>query len=353
MLKSLGKSILFLIIVIVLFVGGFLLYMTITDYKPEAVIDLKVKNNSEQAFNRKETFSITTFNMGYAGLDQDENFFMDGGEHSRAKSKDKVLENLEAITAFLKDQDSTFNFVQEVDQDSSRSYHVNEVDHLEKQLPGYSSTFGQNYLVPWVPVPVFDPMGSVDSGILTLSKYKIDKSKRYQLYGQESWPRQLFELDRCAMEDRIHLDNGKDLVLLNVHLSAYDKGGKVRKQQLIFLNEYMKTEKQAGNYLIIGGDWNLHIPNTDPKQFATTEEWPDWLQSIPKSFDIAGYQWVADPGIPTVRSLIKSYKKGENFVANIDGFLVSENIEVIKVTGHNLEFEHSDHNPVTAVLRLK
>lgn len=353
MLKRIGKGVLFLLSVIVLFVGGFLLYMTITDYKPEAVISLKVKNNSEKAFNRKESFSITTFNMGYAGLDQDEDFFMDGGKHSRAKSKEKVLENLEAITKVLKHQDSTFNFVQEVDQDSSRSYHVNEVDHLEKQLPGYSSTFGQNYLVPWVPIPVLDPMGSVDSGILTLSKYKIDISKRYQLYGQESWPRQLFELDRCAMEDRIHLDNGKDLVLLNIHLSAFDKGGKVRKQQLHFLQEYMTKETKAGNYVIIGGDWNLQIPITDPKDFPATEGWPEWLQKISQDFDTKGFQWVADPTIPSVRTDAMSYKKGRNFVANIDGFLVSENIKVIKVTGHDLEFAHSDHNPVTAVFRLK
>ena len=37
------------------------------------------------------------------------------------------------------------------------------------------------------------------------------------------------DLDRCFLISRLGLDNGKELVLINVHLSAYDQGGTIRR----------------------------------------------------------------------------------------------------------------------------
>ncbi len=39
------------------------------------------------------------------------------------------------------------------------------------------------------------------------------------------------------LESRVSLENNRELVLINSHLSAYDKGGKIRKQQLSFLKK--------------------------------------------------------------------------------------------------------------------
>lgn len=333
--------------------GGFLIYISLTDYKPENVIALEVQHNQDLSLPIEKEFSITTFNLGYGGLDKNEHFFMDGGSNSRASSKEKVEENMLAIADFLKETASDFYFLQEVDRDSTRSYHINEEAYLTEKLPHYSSTFAQNYLVKWVPVPVTKPHGSVNSGLVTLAKYQISESKRLALKGQESWPRQLFELDRSMLEQRIPLANGKELLLINAHLSAYDKGGKVRKQQLGFINNYVTKEFEKGNYIIIGGDWNHSIPTTDPNIFPTTEAWPDWLQMIPEDFLPEGFQWVADKTISTSRTIAKPYVEGENFLSVIDGFLISENIELVSVSGHPLDFEYSDHNPVTVVFKLK
>ncbi len=46
-------------------------------------------------------------------------------------------------------------------------------------------------------------------------------------------------------------------------------------------------------------------------------------------------------------------KKGENFTAVIDGFLVSDNIEVISVKAHSMDFKNTDHNPVNMKFKLK
>lgn len=354
MVKKILSIIALIVVIPCIILGIFLAYMTITDYNPEAIIPLTVNHPIHHKLNPGEMFSVTTFNIGYAGLDKQEDFFMDGGNNSHVRNKEQALKNIEAISKVLTQEKSSFYLLQEVDVDSSRSFHMNQIHKLHEKLPHYSLTYAQNYLVQWVPVPVLDPMGSTNSGLVTFSKYQVNRSTRYALYGKEDWPQQIFDLDRCIMENRIPLKNGKELILVNVHLSAYDKGGKVRKKQLSFLKKYMHREYTSGNYLILGGDWNHLIPGTNPKLFKTTEKWPSWLQVIPHDFTLpGGFQWVADAHVPSSRTLAIPYKKGVNFTSNIDGFLVSPNIKVEKVQGHSLEFEHSDHNPVTAHFQLK
>lgn len=348
-LKWLGWIVLIPVTIIVVF----LIYVTVVDYKADEQIELHTDNNQGEELKQGEPFTVTTFNIGYAGLDQGQDFFMDGGTMSRSSSQKQTEVNLTFIADYLKDTGSDLYMLQEVDVNSSRSYHINEVAELSKFLPEYSNTFAINYKVPWVPVPLLHPMGSVHSGLLTLSTVHSTSHTRFDLPGKESWPVQQMELDRALMASRFPVDNGKELVLINLHLSAFDKGGVIRKQQIEFLENYIRQETGKGNYLILGGDWNHSLPGTDPKNFATQQEWPEWLQSFPKTFRAEGYQWANDPTTPSVRTLDIPYIKGTNFTAVIDGFLVSPNIEIVNVSGHDLGFIHSDHNPVTGNFILK
>ena len=348
------KRLVFLLVAAALFVvGGFLLFITLTDYKPEASLSLAIDNPNDNKIKPGEAFTVTTFNIGYAGLDQNSDFFMDGGTMSRASSKEQTTVNLQAITAFMKEKQSDIFMLQEVDVKSSRSYRMNQVEYLTSELASYSHAFALNYKVPWVPVPLFDPMGAVQSGLLTLSTLHSTDNKRLDLPGKESWPRQQLDLDRALLVSRFPVDNGKELVLINLHLSAFDKGGSIRKQQLSFLSSYIQQEYEQGNYLIVGGDWNHSLPGTDPLAFTSTQDSPEWLQSFPDQFEPASFQWALDKEIATVRTMDIPYTDGINFRAIIDGFFLSPNIEVIKVQGTELKYEHSDHNPVTATLVLR
>ena len=331
----------------------FLSYVTVVDYKPSVQVQLDTGNNKGNELKQGEPFTATTFNIGYAGLDQGQDFFMDGGTMSRSSSKLQTEENLSSIAAILKETRSNLYVLQEVDINSSRSDHINEVDELANLLPEYSQTFALNYKVPWVPVPVLHPMGSVHSGLLTLSTFQSTSNIRFDLPGKESWPVQQMELDRAFIASRFPVDNGKELVLINLHLSAFDKGGQIRKQQLDFLENYISQEIEKGSYLMIGGDWNHSLPETDPKNFESQQEWPEWLQSFPDTFSAEGFQWANDPTTPSVRTLDIPYEKDVNFLAVIDGFLVSPNIEIVSVKGRDLSFENSDHNPVSGSFILK
>lgn len=353
MIKRAFKWLGWILLIPVTIIVVFLIYVTVVDYKPDEQIELHTDNNQSEELKQGEPITITTFNVGYAGLDQGQDFFMDGGTMSRSSSKKQTELNLTAIANFLKETRSNLYLLQEVDINSSRSYHINEVAELSNSMPEYSSTFAVNYKVPWVPVPLLHPMGSVHSGLLTLSEVYSTSHTRFNLPGKESWPVQQMELDRAFIASRLPVDNGKELVLINLHLSAFDKGGEIRKKQLNFLENYIRQETEKGNYLILGGDWNHSLPGTDPNHFATQQEWPEWLQSFPETFRAEGYQWANDPTTPSVRTLDLPYKKSTNFTAVIDGFLVSPNIEIVHVSGHNLGFNHSDHNPVTGNFILK
>lgn len=353
MLKKGIKYILGLAGTLVLIFGLYIVFMIIKDYKPKQMISVTAENNKAKIVNRNQTLSILTYNIGYAGMDEGQDFFMDGGSGSRSVSKDKTTENLKGMEGFIKESSSDFIFLQEVDVNATRSYHVNEYEYLKNSLSDYSVSLAINYKSPWVPVPILKPHGKVEGGLVTLSKFKVDASNRYVLPGVENWFKQLADLDRCFMESRITLQDGKELILVNLHLSAFDKGGLVRKQQLGYLKKYIMEEYDKGNYLIVGGDWNHLIPGTDPSIFKTTEPWPEWLQKIPEDFKPQGFQWASDKEVPTTRTDAKAYVVDENFLAVIDGFLLSPNVEIKTIKGYPLEFKYTDHNPVKMDFKLK
>ncbi|WP_241674473.1 hypothetical protein [Paenibacillus luteus] len=141
-----------------LLVGGFLLYITLSDYKPKEVTELSISNQTGAILEQGKRFTVTTINIGYAGLDSEQDFFMDGGEHSRASSKKQTEANLASIASFMNSSLSSFYLLQEVDVQSSRSYMINQAEFFSKALKDYSSSFAYNYKVPWVPVPLFEPM---------------------------------------------------------------------------------------------------------------------------------------------------------------------------------------------------
>ncbi|MGD9677445.1 MAG: endonuclease/exonuclease/phosphatase family protein [Vulcanibacillus sp.] len=345
MLINLLKAISGIILLFVIVLAVFVLYIMITDYKPKDVIPLEINNNQTLQLNPNNTFTISTFNIGYAGLDEGQDFFKDGGTSSRSRSEEQTLINMDKIIQFLTKQASDFYIVQEIDVKASRSYNVNELTALEESLSEYASAYATNYKVPWVPVPVFNPMGHVEGGISTFSKYQLSSSTRYQFPGKDVFPDRLFLLDRCMTDSIIQLDNGKQLIIANLHLSAFDDGS-VRAQQIAFVKNYMIDQYEKGNYVIIGGDWNHFLVKNE-------DDVENWVQELPEDFLPEGWLWAVDESIPTVRANGTSYVEGVSYTTIIDGFLISPNVEIIDVYGHDLKFENSDHNPQTMEFRLK
>jgi endonuclease/exonuclease/phosphatase family metal-dependent hydrolase len=337
--------------------GAFLLFSTVSIYSPPKIMELSAISTPDNFENAvPKSFSILTWNVGYAGLDASEDFFMDGGTMSMPPSKEIVEKNMVGIKDFLSSHRTDFISLQEVDKNSARSYGVDEIGDISKMLKKHFGYYALNYKVNFVPVPLSHPMGNVESGVAVFTKYKPLKVERWAFPGDYSWPVNLFQLKRCFIASWYKVkDSNKKLVYVNLHLSAFDKGGTLRKKQLDYLKEFMLSEYKKGNYVIVGGDWNNMMPGITLHhfKFTTPLKYLDIYINFPENWTPKGWKWAYDPSTPSLRSDEKPYVKGENFTTIIDGFLVSPNVDVLSVKAFDLEFKNSDHNPVEMEVKLE
>ena len=75
--KYLGSLMVLLLSIALILIG----YLTFREFRPRAVEPVAInKQFSEQTIEKKQSISLVTYNIGYAGLGQTEDFFMDGGK---------------------------------------------------------------------------------------------------------------------------------------------------------------------------------------------------------------------------------------------------------------------------------
>ncbi|MFA6779031.1 MAG: endonuclease/exonuclease/phosphatase family protein [Paludibacteraceae bacterium] len=350
-MKKFFKTLFFLFGIILLLVACFFGYFTLTDYKPE-MREVISSINHPDTIKIGESFSVLTWNIGYAGLDKDMDFFYDGGTKVRPEEK-QVLENMEGIASFLKSNDSIdFFLLQEVDQEAKRSYHINQIDYMAKALPKHKPFFSLNYNVKFVPQPITNPMGMVKAGIATYSSFAPSISERYAFPFNFGWPLRIFMLDRCFMTTRLKTSNGKELVLINTHNSAFDDNGSIRKAELGYFRNFLVDEYKKGNYVIVGGDFNQCPVGINTDFGIQPFDFDDYV-SIPDSLLPIDWKYIFDNKTPSNRRVATPYKKGETKITLIDFFIVSPNVKAEEIVCVDLDFRHSDHNPVIGKFRLE
>lgn len=353
-MKKFLKIIGYIILIAVVLFAVFIVYITASDYKPPKVINL-MKGEKTPIVKPlvKDTFNIITWNIGYAGLGAGMDFFYDGGKKVRPPKKD-VEKYLHGIDNFIKENDTVnFWFIQEVDEHSNRSYDINEVKSIKNADKGSHIIFAYNYVCPFVPVPWSNPMGHVKGGLMTVTKFPYIQATRYAYPLIAPWPDKLFLLDRCFILTRFPLSNGKDLVLMNTHNSAYIYDSLLRVKELNILKDKMLEEYKKGNYVVAGGDWNANPPNFKPKGNYSGDRYePTKVQMSNKTFP-SEWQWAYDAKAPTNRANNKPFVRGENSTTTIDYFVLSPNIKLLKVKTIDLNFADSDHNPVSMKFSLK
>ncbi len=349
-LKRTGISLVCILLSILLLAAGYVSYVLIAYYrigdKPTSV---EAGEGGEVPVGTEYTF--ITWNIGFAAYSRDFSFFMDGGTESRAYSKDEVYKNLDGVLARLLAENPDFLFLQEVDTDSTRSYHVNQRDYISAKFPTYFKSFAENYDSPYLFYPFTSPHGKSRSGLLTLSSKKITDAHRVEVPVEDSLMK-LVDLDRCYHKMALPTENGKTLYLYNLHLSAYTSDGTIATEQLRLLLDDMAGEYAKGNYVIAGGDFNKDLlgENTD----ICGEGENTWAQPFPTALLPSGLSLKAGGrDVHSCRNCDTGYEKGTTFEVTVDGFIVSDNVTVGACVTLNEDFNHSDHNPVKLTFSLK
>lgn len=335
--------------VLIIFIITLLMYLTVTEYKPA---DIEAISVTETGNKIKKTSSLTimTYNIGYAGLSKDEDFFMDGGRQVRPGNIDIVNKNLDGISDILQDNPADIYLFQEMDRNSKRSYHINQQSYFENKLD-IPSVFAYNFNSSYVPYPL-PTIGHVESGLATFSEKAITSASRISLPVPFSWPIRTCNLKRCLLETRFQIaDTTKELVVYNLHLEAYDSGDGQEAQTKELLS-VLEAEYQQGNYVIAGGDFNQLFDSVSNYPLQDSDNWmPGWFKTdtLPQGFKLA-----TDTRYPTCRLLNAPYTGNYNDsqVYVIDGFIVSDNISIEETAVINTDFIYTDHQPVQLKIHL-
>jgi endonuclease/exonuclease/phosphatase family metal-dependent hydrolase len=352
-LKKILKALLVLVIVLLVLVGGLLTFLTIVEYKPEdtEAVPVQTVGGQAQTLAAGDSIKFVAWNIGYGALGDNADFFMDGGKMVYTGDEARVRANMDDMVGVIKAQDPDILLLQEIDLNSSRSRHINETLYFDGL--GYNNmAFANNFKVEFFPIPV-PPYGHIDSGIATYSSYQTTSATRVQLPCPFTWPVRTFNLKRCLLITRIPVEGGKELVIVNLHLEAYDDGeGKAAQAQMLM--DILNEETAKGNYVIAGGDFNQTFSNVENKFPVYPEQWQA------AAFDVAPYadnwQFLMSSDIASSRSLYTPLAGNDPNSLQyyiIDGFIVSSNIRVDSYEILDLGFVSSDHNPQVLNITLE
>ena len=352
------RVILIILAAVVLVVGGYFAYVFIAYHRipDKQVLEPTASELPESDIETGKEYRILSYNIGFGAYEPDYGFFMDGGTQSWAWSEERLDKNMKNITAFLENDGPDFALIQEVDLNSTRSYHRDEREDVKAGLAGYSYTWAQNWDSPFLFYPFTQPHGISRSSIMTLSKWNIESGLRRSLPIEDSVMK-LVDLDRCYSVSRIPMGNGKECILINFHLSAYTSDGKIAEEQMKLVIQDMQAEYNKGNYVIAGGDFNKDLSGDAATYFNTNAGDYSWAQPIPEgTFD--GYNvslvfpYDEELKVPSCRNADGPINP-DQFVLTVDGFMVTDNIEVKSAQVIDTGFAYSDHNPVDMVFVFK
>ncbi|MEL6355086.1 MAG: endonuclease/exonuclease/phosphatase family protein [Cyanobacteria bacterium J06627_28] len=199
--------------------------------------------------SQQDSYTIVSYNIGYlSGLAN--NTTVRPEQSLFTANQEKAIAALQAVKPDI------VGF-QEIDMGAKRSYGVNQVDVLAKALGMRGSAIAVNWDKNYLPFPYWPisaHFGKILSGQAIISRYPIEKNNRIVLerVADKNFVFKAFYLDRLAQVAQLDID-GKTLVVISVHLEAFDEETRVRQTQFVrsLAEDYAKT-----NPVILMGDFN-------------------------------------------------------------------------------------------------
>lgn len=326
-MKLLLKYFLYLFLGLFLFILIFFFWAsspTLDETQYEELTNL----NKFPAKENDSIFSIVTYNIGY----------LSGLTNNKAVEKPKSLfdKNLKDVLSKTKTLSPDIIAFQEIDYNSSRSFNINQEEEVAKLGYNYrarSINWDKTYL-PFPYWPISMHFGKVISGQSIISKYPLSNHQRIVLDRVSDAPfyRNAFYLERLMQIVKVNL-NGKDVIVINVHLEAFDKATRVKQ-----FNQVLKTFNSFKNIYptILLGDFNSEAGDKNAI-----------IQELLKLEDTIGNA---------------AFKKNK-FINSFDSKNPFKRIDYIFYTKNNIEYisgkvltdfeQASDHLPILMKFKLK
>ena len=359
-IRKIGKVLSYIAGIVLLVLLGYIIYLYVSYHRIPDNQELTVETISEEekAGNQLtpgQKYSALTYNVGFGAYTPDFSFFMDGGKSSWAKSKESVKETIKGAGELVASRNPDFALLQEVDLNSTRSYHVDEYSVLKETIPAYDSIFAQNYDSAFLFYPFTQPHGKSRSGLALFSKYPVTDSLRRSFPVSTSFSK-FFDLDRCYSISRVPVDNGRELVIFELHMSAYGNSDAIREGQINMLAEDMAKEYEAGNYVICGGDFNHDLKaSEDDSEDRESWAYPFPREKLPEHFGFCIDQLTEEEKASlwdSARNADMEYVPGETYTVTLDGFIISDNVECLSYEDIETGYSYSDYDPVYMEFKL-
>ena len=289
---------------------------------------------------------IATWNIGYGSLGAGADFIADGGRSIRALGRASIAGATEAIGETLASLDADVVLVQEVAAASFATRGVDVKGRVLRALGGHSAAFWEDFGTTMLPPP-FD----ISNGMMTFSRVTAVQCTAHALPQEPGFRFGMLRKHYGALATRVPTEADDEWAILNIHLSAFDDGGRVRARQVAAVIELAEAEYRRGAHVVIGGDWNMRLVETSFPH-RTEDKFLSWIHDFPHDAVPEGWSFAVDPSVPSVRTLHRPYEEGVNYVTVVDGFLVSPNVAVDRVETVDLAFLPTDHHPVAVSVRM-
>lgn len=291
-----------------------------------------------------DTIQVVTWNLGYAGLGAASDFFADGGRRYLPPSRKGVVESADAIAAWLGASDADVVLIQENARGSAVNLWVDLKSRVDTALSTYDAAFYPDFQTRLLPPPL-----RIQNGQTTYARGGLASTEVWPLPADGDPYAGALRRRYAALVSRVEGPQGC-WTFVNVHTSAFDEGAALRRRQISALFERAQAEERLGRRVVIGGDFNMRLSDTDFPH-DTEERFLFWVHDFPHDLLPEGWRLASDATTPSVRTNERPYRAGHNYTTVIDGFLLSPGVELVTVHGVDMGFRNSDHQPVRAVLK--
>lgn len=316
--------------------------------KQGRVTDFSIKNEGEiQTLPAHvDSLKIMTWNIAYArGTDPNND------KNDRA-SKEVFFQRLKEMAEFIKKEKVDILFLQEIDFDSKRSHHLDELKILAEISGlrfGAKATSWRSRWIPHPPWPLHKQFGPMLSGGAVLSRYRIMKNDIY-LHEKPKANGALynaFYLFRYSQFLTIHVGH-EDILVVNNHLEAFDRHNRMEQAKKLraLIKDYPHQK------LVIGGDFNS-VPSGAKKKFGFIDCKKDDYRND-QTLEILST-------IRDVKELVNNddYLKNERLFFTFPTLEPTRRLDYLFYRGIKLDSyrihrinKYSDHCPVSAIFQL-
>ena len=287
------------------------------------------------------TLKIITWNVGAGALGADADVAYDGGRHFIPSPTAAVEKNVLGIRNTLASLRADAFLLQELSSGSILNRWHNVRHAVHKALSDYHSMSVSNFSLPLF----FDFLRNEHGMGTYISRTFRARKKFARPFKTGEYFYRIIPRRDYALTTFIKRGKGKPLALINTHLSSFDKHAAVRMPQFVELMKYAKRLNRRGHPVVIGADWNMH--DGDISYHGDDEaHYQEYAQHFPH--DLLPTRWRAHfpRNAPTLRTTNRPYVRGASTTAVIDGFVCSPEVRVVHIATIDLDFQHSDHNPV-------